>query len=95
MNPDFTSYDAYIERYKMFYNEEGDNRPPIMDEPEFNKTFRLLAESYDTYQNLIEMGHMDQAATYYANVINTLENRLAIADASDNFRRQVIDREEM
>ncbi|MGA9172703.1 MAG: hypothetical protein WBZ33_01815 [Thermoactinomyces sp.] len=90
MNPDFTSYDAYMERYKTFYNEEGDGRPPLMEEPEFNKTFQLLAESYETYENLIEMGHLDQAATYYANVINSLENRLAIADASDNFRKRII-----
>lgn len=89
MHVQFSSYDAYMERYKMFYNEEGDGRPPILDQGEFENTFRLLQESYQTYKDLMEMGKMDQASNYYAQVINKLENQLAIADASDNFDIQI------
>ncbi|SEN05568.1 hypothetical protein [Lihuaxuella thermophila] len=91
MNPNFASYDAYLERYKMFYNEEGDGRPPLLNEDEFQKAFRLLKDSYNTYQDLLDMGEMDQAQNYYAQIINKLENELAIADASDNFRIRMYD----
>ncbi|WP_131924124.1 hypothetical protein [Hazenella coriacea] len=85
MHTQFSSFEAYIERYKMFYNEEGEGRPPLLSPDEFKNTFRLLQESYQTYKDLMEMGQMDQASNYYAQVINKLENQLAIADASDNF----------
>lgn len=90
MHSDFLSYEAYLERYKMFYNEEGDDRPPILDQTEFQEHFRLLKQSYEVYEDLVRMGKMDEAAQYYAHVINDLENRLAIADASDNFRKQIL-----
>jgi hypothetical protein len=92
MNPDFSSYEAYQERYRMFWSEEGDGRPPMLDRKEFQRTFAALRDSYEAYEDLVQMAKTDQAARYYANVINELENRLAIADASDNFRKQVIEK---
>lgn len=88
MNPDFSSYDAYLERYKMFYNEEGDGRPPILDKEQFHEHFQLLKDSYQTYEDYVQLGLTDQASNYYAQVINKLENELAIADGSNNFRKQ-------
>ncbi|AUS09437.1 hypothetical protein C1X05_11845 [Laceyella sacchari] len=90
MHDDFASYEAYLERYKMFYDEEGDGRPPIVSREQFAETFRLLKESYQAYEDMLRMGHMDQAANYYTQVINKLENTLAIADASDNFHKQIL-----
>jgi len=90
MHPDFFSYDAYLERYKLFYNEEGDGRPPILNQEQFQEKFRLLQQSYQAYEDLIRLGKTDQAAQYYAHVINELENQLAIADASDNFRKRIM-----
>jgi hypothetical protein len=89
MIENFSSYDAYLERYKMFYSEEGDNRPPILSKEQFEYQFQLLKESYDAYENLREMGHLDEASNYYQQVINGLENILAIADASDNFHKEI------
>ncbi|MBA4600732.1 hypothetical protein [Thermoactinomyces mirandus] len=85
MNHDFYSYEAYLERYKTFYDEEGDNRPPILEREQFFRLLQLLKESYETYKEMAQLGHMEQAANYYSSVINDLENKLAIADASDNF----------
>ena len=82
---DFASYEAYLERYKMFWSEEGDGRPPILSEGEFREKFKLLRECYQTYRELMQDGQEDKAANYYINVINSLENELAIADGSDNF----------
>lgn len=90
MQSDFSSYEAYLERYRMFYSEEDDQRPPILDRKSFQENFRLLKESYKAYQDLIKMGKMEEASQYYATVINGLENRLAIADASDNFQIRIL-----
>ncbi|MFC4076706.1 hypothetical protein [Salinithrix halophila] len=85
MQHPFTSYQAYLERYRLFWSEEGDDRPPMMTEENFQHTFQLLRESYGNYRDLINQGQEEEAAHYYANVINSLENDLAIADGSDNF----------
>lgn len=85
MNPDFTSYEAYLERYKLFYSEEGDQRPPMMSPEEFHMRFDLLRDSYKIYQQYIDMGQVEEGAIYYQNVINHLENQLAIADGLNNF----------
>lgn len=90
MPADFASYEAYLERYKMFYNEEGDGRPPIISRKQFQKTFQLLKDSYQAYEDMLQLGHVEQAAHYYRQVINRLENTLAIADASDNFHKQIL-----
>jgi hypothetical protein len=82
---DFSTYEAYIERYKMFYSEEGDGRPPILDQSDFQHYFNVLRDSYQTMYDLRAMGKWDQARQYYQEVINPLENLLAIADGSDNF----------
>ncbi|MFC7440595.1 SGNH/GDSL hydrolase family protein [Laceyella putida] len=63
---------------------------PIFSREQFQETFQLLKESYQAYEDMLRMGHVDQAANYYAQVINRLENTLAIADASDNFHKQVL-----
>ena len=84
---DVSSYDAYLERYRMFWSEEGDGRPPMLSEEEFRKKFQLLCECYKTYRDLMQDGQEDKAAHYYVNVINSLENELAIADGSDNCLR--------
>jgi hypothetical protein len=89
MIQDFSSYEAYLERYKMFYNEEGDERPPILSEQQFAEYFRLLKESYDAYEQLVQMGQIEEATNYYQQFINGLEDLLAIADASDNFSRKI------
>ncbi|SMO50071.1 hypothetical protein [Melghirimyces algeriensis] len=81
----FPTYQAYLERYKMFWSEEGDGRPPLLSEQEFQQSFQLLRDSYQTYQDMIDQGMEDQAAHYYMNVIHFLENKLAIADGYDNF----------
>lgn len=86
----FESYEAYLDRYKTFYSEEGDHRPPIMSEEEFQENFRALRHSYIAYQDMLKMGHMDQAQIYYQSLINDLENQLAIADASDNFGQFIL-----
>ncbi|EGK12716.1 hypothetical protein ACFQ49_01300 [Kroppenstedtia eburnea] len=85
MSDDFSTYQAYLERYKTFWSEEGDHRPPILTEESFYNNFRLLRESYDTYRSMINQGMEAEAAAYYGNVINLLENELAIADGFDNF----------
>ncbi|RAL25889.1 hypothetical protein [Thermoflavimicrobium daqui] len=85
MIQDFSSYEAYLERYKMFYCEEGDGRPPILSEDQFQYYFDLLKESYQAYNELAEMGHREEARNYYQQVINGLENMLAVADGTDNF----------
>lgn len=82
---EFSTYSAYLDRYRTFWSEEGDGRPPILTEETFHKNFRLLRESYDTYRDMINQGMEQEAANYYANVINLLENELAIADGYDNF----------
>jgi hypothetical protein len=81
----FSSYEAYMERYKMFWSEEGDGRPPILSKEEFHRKFQLLKESYRTYWEMIRGGQESEAAHYYLNVINPLENELAVADGADNF----------
>lgn len=81
----FSTYQAYLERYRTFWSEEGDGRPPILTEGGFQRKFRLLRESYDTYRDLINQGMEQEAANYYTNIINLLENELAIADGFDNF----------
>lgn len=86
----FESYEAYLDRYKLFYSEEGDHRPPIMSEEEFQESFRALQHSYIAYQDMLKMGHMEQAQNYYQSLINDLENQLAIADASDNFGQFIL-----
>lgn len=85
MIQDFSSYEAYLERYRMFWSEEGDGRPPMLSPGEFREKFQLLRECYRTYREMIQDGREDKAADYYVNVINSLENELAIADGSDNF----------
>ncbi|MBA4493195.1 hypothetical protein ACFO25_07050 [Paenactinomyces guangxiensis] len=90
MNPDFFSYDAYLERYKMFYNEEGDGRPSILSEEQF-KGRLLLKECYQAYEDLVQTGQIDRASNYYSQVINKLENELAMADASDNLHIQMFE----
>jgi hypothetical protein len=50
----------------------------------------LLKESYQTYEEMLRMGKQEQAGQYYRSVINGLENQLAISDASDNFRIQLL-----
>jgi hypothetical protein len=85
MIQDFSSYEAYLERYRMFWSEEGDGRPPMLSPEEFREKFQLLRECYRTYREMIQDGREDKAADYYVNVINSLENELAIADGSDNF----------
>lgn len=86
----FDSYDAYQERYRLFYSEEGDQRPPMMNEEEFHERFQMLVESYQSYRDLVVMGNQDQANLFYQQVINQLENQLAIADASDNFGQWIL-----
>jgi hypothetical protein len=85
----FTTYEAYLDRYKTYYNEEGDGRPPVLSAHEFTEQFQLLHNSYQAYHDLIQMGHTDQAALYYVNVINQLEDQLAIADGSNNFGQEI------
>jgi hypothetical protein len=85
----FTTYEAYLDRYKTYYNEEGDERPPVLSAQEFTEQFQLLHNSYQAYYDLIQMGHTDQAARYYVNVINQLEDQLAIADGSNNFGQEI------
>ncbi|OYD07694.1 hypothetical protein [Paludifilum halophilum] len=85
MLSDFSSYQAYLDRYKTFYSEEGDNRPPMLSEEDFQENFRLLEESYANYRRMILQGQEEEASYYYLNVINMLENQLAIADGADNF----------
>lgn len=85
----FDTYEAYLDRYKTFYDEEGDDRPSFLSAHEFSEQFHLLRESYKAYQNLIQLGHTNEASLYYSQIINQLENQLAIADASDNFRQDI------
>lgn len=85
----FSTYEAYCERYQMFYNEEGDNRPSMLTAEQFSEQFQLLQESYQAYNDLLQMGHTQQAALYYAQVINSLEDQLAIADASNNLNQEI------
>lgn len=85
----FSTYEAYIDRYKTYYDEEGDERPRILSAEEFTDQFQLLRESYQAYYDLIQMGHTTEASLYYSQIINQLENQLAIADASDNFRQEI------
>lgn len=85
MNPDFSTYEAYMERYKMFWSEEGDGRPPMLTEEGFRRSFQLLKESYQIYRQLLQQGQEEEAAYYYLNVIQSLENELAVADGADNF----------
>jgi hypothetical protein len=82
---DFPSYEAYLERYKMFYSEEGDHRPPILEQNDFHHYFNVLRDSYQSLADLRAMGKFEQARQYYQEVINPLENLLAIADGSNNF----------
>ncbi|SFS81672.1 hypothetical protein [Marininema halotolerans] len=84
----FTTYEAYQERYRLFWSEEGDHRPPLMSKHQFKGKFQLLRESYITYRDLLTQGQEEEAAMYYMNVINFLENELAIADGTDNFLQQ-------
>ncbi|SDW13211.1 hypothetical protein SAMN05444487_101356 [Marininema mesophilum] len=81
----FATYDAYKERYRLYWSEEGDHRPPLMSEEQFSNKFKLLRESYGTYRDLLNQGQEEEAAMYYMNVINFLENELAVADGTDNF----------
>lgn len=85
----FSTYEAYLDRYKTYYDEEGDQRPGILTSEEFNEQFQILRESYQAYHDLIQMGHTTEASLYYSQIINQLENQLAIADASDNFRQEI------
>lgn len=89
MNQDFSSYDAYLERYRLFYDEEGDGRPPMISQEEFQQLFALLRDSYEVYQQYVDMGNVEQGAIYYQSVINGLENQLAIADGTDNFSQDI------
>ncbi|PTX64892.1 hypothetical protein C8P63_101112 [Melghirimyces profundicolus] len=82
---DFSTYEAYLDRYRTFWSEEGDGRPDLLSEEGFETTFRLLQESYQTYRDMMNQGMEEEAAHYYSNVINFLENELAIADGYDNF----------
>lgn len=81
----FHTYEAYLDRYRTFWSEEGDGRPPIMEEKDFSRCMELLRESYDTYRELLMSGQEEDAAVYYSRVIHALENQLAVADGSDNF----------
>lgn len=85
----FSTYEAYLERYKTYYDEEDDRRPEMLTVQEFTEKFQLLRESYQAYSDLIQMGHTLEASQYYSQIINQLENQLAIADASDNFRQEI------
>jgi hypothetical protein len=85
----FYTYEAYRDRYKTFYDEEGDGRPGMLTVQEFDEQFQLLRDSYQAYHDLIQMGHTTEAALYYSQIINQLENQLAIADASDNFKQEI------
>jgi hypothetical protein len=85
----FATYEAYLDRYKTFYDEEGDGRPGMLTAEQFQEHFELLQESYQSYHDLIQMGHISEASLYYSQIINQLENQLAIADASDNFRQDI------
>ncbi|MCH5583896.1 hypothetical protein MK805_02800 [Shimazuella sp. AN120528] len=85
----FSTYEAYLNRYKTYYDEEGDERPGMLTSEEFYKQFKLLRESYQAYHDLIQMGQTTEASLYYTQIINQLENQLAIADASDNFRQEI------
>lgn len=89
MEQDFSTYEAYLERYRLFYSEEGDGRPPIMSEIDFQHRFNLLRDSYQIYQQFIDMGQVEEGSHYYQNVINGLEDQLAIADGSDNFSQDI------
>jgi hypothetical protein len=82
---DFYSFEAYRDRYRTFWSEEGDGRPPLMEEDEFQRCMELLRESYDNYRGLLLSGREEQAAGFYSTVIHALENQLAIADGTDNF----------
>lgn len=81
---DVSSYDDYLKRYRMFWSEEGDDRPPMLSREEYREKYGLLCECYRTYWELMQGGQEDKAATYYTRVINSLENELALADGSDN-----------
>lgn len=85
----FASYQAYLDRYKTYYDEEGDGRPSMLTSHEFEEQFRLLRDSYQAYHDLIQMGHTTEASLYYSQIINQLENSLAIADASDNLGQEI------
>jgi len=81
---DLSSYDGYLERYRMYWSEEGADRPPMLSPEEYREKYKLLCECYRIYWQLMRDGEKDKAANYYINVINSLENELAIADGSDN-----------
>jgi hypothetical protein len=85
----FSTYEAYLDRYKTYYDEEGDGRPGMLSAHEFEEQFQLLRDSYQAYHDLIQMGHTTEASLYYSQIINQLENQLTIADASDNFRQEI------
>ncbi|WP_028775361.1 hypothetical protein [Shimazuella kribbensis] len=85
----FYTYEAYLDRYKAYYDEEGDSRPGMLTVHEFEQQFQLLHDSYQAYHDLIQMGHTAEASLYYSQIINQLENQLAIADASDNFKQEI------
>ncbi|MDR6225016.1 hypothetical protein [Desmospora profundinema] len=82
---EFHTYEAYLDRYRTFWSEEGDGRPSLMEESEFNRCMKLLQESYDNYRGLLMSGQEEEAAGFYGRVIHALENQLAIADGTDNF----------
>jgi len=84
MVTDLSSYDAYVARYQMYWSEEGTGRPPMLSPEEYREKYKLLCECYRTYWEMMRDGRKDKAANYYINVINSLENELAIADGSDN-----------
>ncbi|GGE14835.1 hypothetical protein GCM10011571_15440 [Marinithermofilum abyssi] len=85
MTREFFTYEAYIDRYKTFWSEEGDGRPEIMSREGFQQSMHLLQDCYETYRNMIQLGQEQEASRYYLNIINPLENELAIADGTDNF----------
>lgn len=85
MPPDFSTYEAYLDRYRTFWSDVEDQRLPLLSEEDFNQNFRLLGDSYRTYREMVHQGMEEEAAHYYTRVINPLENELAIADGFNNF----------
>ena len=53
---DVSSYDDYLKRYRMFWSEEGDDRPPMLSREEYREKYGLLCECYRTYWELMQGG---------------------------------------
>ncbi|MBD1371192.1 hypothetical protein IC620_02315 [Hazenella sp. IB182357] len=95
MHSQFFTYDAYKERYQLFYSDPDTEKPNMLAPAQFTEQLQLLKDSYQVYDDLVQMGRIQQASTYFYSVVNHLENQLAIADASDNLNIQVVDPESL